>query len=357
MTKVLITGATGNVGTAVLRRFAKDSDVDLVGVVRRVPPLAEPYDRVAWHAVDVSDSSCAARLDTAMFGVDVVVHLAWAFQPTRDPGYLRRVGVDGSARVLAAAGRAGVAHVVHMSSVGAYRPRINSEPVDEQYPHTGMHTSVYSTHKAEAEAHLDAYESTHSDGMTITRVRPGIVLQRDAGAALSRYGLPAYLPTRLLRTLPILPFDRAFEVPVVHSNDLADAVASIVHRRAGGAFNIAAKTPLTMADVAAVLDTRPVHVPAHVLRSAVAVSWRLHLQPLSPDWLDLAFAVPLQDSRRARAELDWQPTVEPRAALAAAVTGMIDNASTASAAMRPRRVTERLQSFVTSGPISQRKQS
>ena len=293
---------------AVLRRFAQDSDVDLVGVARRVPPPEEPYDRVVWHAIDLSDPSCAARLDTVLSGVDVVVHLVWAFQPTRDPAYLHRVGVGGSARVLAAAGRAGVAHLVHMSSVGAYRPRIDSEPVDEQFPHTGMPTSVYSTHKAEAEAQLDAYESTHSDGMTISRVRPGIVLQRDAGASLSRYGLPGYLPTRLLRTLPVLPLDRAFEVPVVHSDDLADAVARIVHRRAGGAFNVAAQTPLTRADVAAVLDARPVHVPAPVLRSAVAASWRLHLQPLSPGWLDLAFVVPLQDSTRARAELDWQPT-------------------------------------------------
>lgn len=357
MTTILITGATGNVGTAVLRRFARDSDVDLVGVVRRVPPSQGPYERVAWHSIDVSDPSCAARLDKAMFGVDVVVHLVWAFQPTRDPGYLRRVGVDGSARVLAAAGRAGVAHVVHMSSVGVYRARINSEPVDEQYPHTGLRTSVYSTHKAEAEAQLDAYESTHSDGMTITRVRPGIVLQRDAGASLSRYGLPGYLPTRLLRALPILPLDRAFEVPVVHSDDLADAVASIVHRRAGGAFNVAAKTPLTTADLAAVLDSRPVHVPAHMLRSALAASWRLHLQPLSPDWLDLAFSVPLQDSTRARAELDWHPTVEPRAALADTGAGMIDNASTASAALRPRRVAERLRTVVTGGPVSERKQS
>ena len=38
-------------------------------------------------------------------------------------------------------------------------------------------------------------------------------------------------------------------------------------------------------------------------------SWRLHLQPTPPGWVDLAFAVPVMDTTRARTELGWAPLV------------------------------------------------
>jgi nucleoside-diphosphate-sugar epimerase len=227
--------------------------------------------------------------------------------------------------------------------------------VDESYPHTGMHTSHYSEHKAAAEARLDEYETTHQGGMTISRVRPGIVAQRDAGAAISRYGLPAYLPTRLLRVTPILPLDRGFVIPIVHADDVADGVLRIMRRRIGGAFNLAADEPLTRADVAAVLHARAVHTPAPVLRTVVDISWRLNLQPLSPGWIDMAFAAPLESSARAKAELDWRPRTSARDAFAEVVAGMVDDAGTASPVLRPNAAGRRLHRLITAGPISRRR--
>ncbi len=355
--KVLITGASGNIGTALLRRLADRADIDVVGVVRRPPPSEPPYDGVRWHQADLAEDSADAVLDEAMIGVDAVVHLVWAFQPTRRPDYLRRVGVAGTARVLAAASRAGVGHVVHMSSVGAYAPKTGDDPVDESYPHTGMPTSRYSTDKASAEALLDDHEREHPGAMTLTRIRPGIVMQRAAGAALSRYGLPAYFPTWLLPHLPLLPLDRTFAVPVVHSDDVADALVRVLDQRPGGAFNLAAQTPMTRDVVADVLGARAVHVPAPVLRAVVAGSWRLRLQPLSPGWIDLAFAVPMQDSTRAREELGWQPRHSPREALAEAVEGMAANAHTDSPALRPRSVVDRVRALAVAGPVSRRRRS
>ncbi len=355
--RLLITGASGNIGTALLRRLTGRTDVEIVAVARRAPPPEPPYAGVRWHQVDLGDDAADAVLDEAMSGVDAVVHLVWAFQPTRRPDYLRRVGVGGTARVLAAADRAGVGHLAHVSSVGAYAPKVSDEPVDEAYPHTGMPTSRYSTDKAAAESLLDRYERDHPDGMTITRIRPGIVLQRSAGAALTRYGLPAYFPARLLPYVPLLPLDRRFAVPVVHSDDVADALARVLDQRRGGAFNVAADEPLTRAVVADVLGARAVHVPAPVLRAVVAGSWRLQLQPLSPGWIDLAFAVPRQDCARARDELGWRPGTGPRDALTAAVEGMAGNVGTDSPALRPRSAADRLRALVSSGPVSRRKRS
>lgn len=355
MTRLLITGASGNVGTALLRQLAGRTDVEVSALVRRPPPSTPPYGAVQWHRADISDDAADDVLDAAMAGVDAVVHLAWAFQPTRRPNYLRRVGVDGTARVLAAATRARVSHLVHMSSVGAYAPKIDDTPVTEAYPHTGMRTSEYSVDKAAAERLLDSYEHEHPDGMTLTRIRPGIVLQRDAGAALTRYGLPAYVPTQLLKHLPLLPLDRSFAVPVVHADDVADALVRVLDREAGGAFNLSTDQPLTREIVADVLGSRVLQMPAPVLRAAVSGSWRLHLQSLSPGWIDLAFAAPLQDCRRARDELGWQPTVTTREALIDATVGITGNVGTDSPVLRPQSLGGRLGDVARYGPVGQGK--
>jgi nucleoside-diphosphate-sugar epimerase len=155
---LLITGASGNIGTALLRRLqAERPDVAVIAVARRTPPPQAPYDGARWHSIDLTEPAQADKLVDIMRGVTTVVHLAWGFQPTRDPDYLRRLDVEGTARVLAAADGAGVAQLIHMSSVGTYGPRRNNQPVTEDYPHTGMPTSNYSRHKAAAEALLDDY--------------------------------------------------------------------------------------------------------------------------------------------------------------------------------------------------------
>jgi len=179
-------------------------------------------------------------------------------------------------------------------------------------------------------------------------------VQRQAGSALLRYGVPAFVPAALLRHVPVLPLDRAFSVPMVHSDDVADAVARVLERRATGAFNLAADPPVTREVVADVLGARPVHVPWAVLRAATALGWRIRLQPLDPGWIDLAFAVPLLDTGRARRELGWAPTVDARTALAEVVDGMADTASTTSPALRRRSVPAELAAAVRRGPVAHR---
>jgi hypothetical protein len=50
-----------------------------------------------------------------------------------------------------------------------------------------------------------------------------------------------------------------------------------------------------------------VAVPARALRAAASLTWRAHLQPTSPGWIDLARGVPVMDTTRARTELGWEP--------------------------------------------------
>ena len=80
--RVVITGASGNVGTALLRRLGPEHEV--VGVCRRPPTGGPPYAGVAWHALDLAGPDVEAALRPLMRGADAVVHLAWGFQPSPD---------------------------------------------------------------------------------------------------------------------------------------------------------------------------------------------------------------------------------------------------------------------------------
>src|SRR5919201_5229305 len=127
--RIVVTGATGNVGTSVLRALAQDERVEeIVGVARRLPEWANP--RTRWVSADVERDDLASTFK----GADAVIHLAWLIQPSRDEAELERVNVRGSRRVFETAARAGVKTLVHASSVGVYSPGPKHEPVDESWP-------------------------------------------------------------------------------------------------------------------------------------------------------------------------------------------------------------------------------
>jgi len=250
--------------------------------------------------------------------------------------------------------RAEVPHLVHMSSVGAYCPAVDRSRVDESYPVDGVPTSPYSQHKAAAERMLDALEARSGGRPTVTRLRPGFVLQRDAASGLMRYGLPGYLPAAALRLLKVLPVDRHLLIPVVHADDVADAILRALRTPVGGAFNLAAEPPLDRDAIAAVFGAHPVHVPAKVLSILVGLTWRARVQALEPGWVDLGFSVPQLNTTRARHVLGWQPRVDAHAALAETLAGALAGASTPSPPLRPRTTGDLLRRLTRFGPVGDR---
>jgi nucleoside-diphosphate-sugar epimerase len=353
--RIAVTGATGNVGSALLRLLADDGRHDVVGIARRPPDRAAGFGGDArWVSADLTDDACLAVLREAFEGADAVVHLAWGFQPSHDLDYLEELGVGGTRRVLTAVTESGVPHLVHMSSVGAYSPRRDRTPVDESWPTEGVPTSPYSRHKAAAERLLDAHEAAGS-ATVVARMRPGIIGQRSAASALLRYGVPGLVPAQLLRLVPLLPLDRRLCVPMVHADDVARAFLAVLERRARGPFNLAADPPITTDAIADALGARPVHVPSGVVRAVVSTAWQARLQQVDPGWVDLGFSVPLLDTGRAARELGWAPTVDGMTVLKETLEGMQDAAADRSPVLRPRSVLGQLRSAVARGPVGSRR--
>ncbi|HZG03181.1 MAG TPA: NAD-dependent epimerase/dehydratase family protein [Streptomyces sp.] len=351
--RIVVTGATGNIGSALVRRLRAEGTHHLVGLARRLPDGPDSRG-VDWRSVDLSTEACRETLVEAFDGADAVVHLAWGFQPSHDLTYLAELGIGGTRRVLRAVAGTGVPHLVHMSSVGAYSPKKDDRPVDESWPTGGVPSSRYSRHKAAAERLLDRHEASGT-GTLVTRLRPGIVGQRAAGSALLRYGVPAFVPAGALGLLPVLPMDRRLTIPMVHTDDVAEAIAAVLHQRAGGPFNLAADTPVTAAVIADALGARLVHVPSAVVRAAMSAAWHARLQQVDTGWLDMGFALPMLDTARARTELGWAPGKDGPEVFAEVVEGMKEAASGRTPVLRPRTVLGALGAAIRRGPAAVRR--
>lgn len=301
--RIVITGASGNVGTSLLEALADEPRVDeIVGVARRRP--ASEFPRTTFMTADVATDDLSA----VFRGADAVVHLAWLIQPGRDETVTHRVNVLGSERVFAAAVTAGVKAIVYASSVGTYSPGPKDELVDESWPTNGIATSFYSRHKVAVERALDRLEREQPD-LRIVRMRPGLIFKAQAATEIRRLFAGPFLPRPLLRPalIPVVPDISRLRFQAVHSLDVGAAYRAALLSDARGAFNLAADPPLGPPELAEVLQARRVAIPARVLRGAAAATFKLRLQPSEPGWLDMALAVPLMDSARARSELGWSP--------------------------------------------------
>ena len=325
--RIVVTGATGNVGTALVRRLLADPAVSAVtGVVRRPPDGELPG--LDWLAVDLAREDAGAALIDAFRGADAVVHLAWAISPSHDRTYMRAVNVDGSRRVFAAAVAAGVPALIHASSVGAYSTGPKDSRVAESWPTDGIPSSTYSQHKAETERALDALELAQPS-IRVVRMRPGLIFQPQAATAIARYFLGPLVPRQLLRRqlLPVVPALDRIALQVLHSEDAAAAYHRAITDDVRGAFNIAAEPVLDPPTLGQVLRARPVPLPAAPVRALVDLSWRLHLQPTEAGWFDMGRGVPLMDTTRARTELGWSPAYSSGEALLGLLDGFARRAA------------------------------
>ena len=321
--RVTVIGATGNVGTALLRRLADEPEVEeIVGVARRRPELSLP--KVRWETADIARDDIAPLLR----GSDAVVHLAWLIQPSRHENVTRATNVEGSRRVFDAVARAAVPRLLYASSVGTYAPGPKDRAVDESWPATGIASSFYSRHKAATEALLDTLERSHPE-IRIVRLRKGLIFGREAASGIRRLFAGPLLPSFLLhpRLIPVVPAHDRLVFQAVHRDDVAEAYRlALLDDDARGAYNVAALPVLDPQSLGRALDARPVPVPAGVLRGAAALTWRLHLQPTEPGWVDLGLGVPLMDTTRARTELGWTPRRGADDALLELVEGMREGA-------------------------------
>ncbi|HET7032877.1 MAG TPA: hopanoid-associated sugar epimerase [Casimicrobiaceae bacterium] len=175
--RVLITGATGFVGSALARAF-----LDAGYAVRALVRATSPRENLAGLEIErVEGDLCDGEaVERAMASVRYLVHTAADYRLwTRDPGALVRTNVEGTRTIMRAALAAGVERVVYTSSVATLAPRADGEPADENS-------------RLSEEAAIGAYK------------RSKVVAERVVEAMVDRDALPAVI---VLPSAPIGPRD------------------------------------------------------------------------------------------------------------------------------------------------------
>ena len=301
--RVVVVGATGNVGTSVLASLASDASIDEIVAVARRPARLEDA-RTTFVSADVTRD----ELTPIFEGASAVVHLAWLIQPSRQQSLLHDVNVTGSERVARAVVEAKVPALVCASSVGAYSPGPKDRAVDESWETNGIASSLYSRQKVAVERQLDQLER-EAPQLRVVRMRPALIFKREAGNQIRALFAGRLLPRRFVdpRLIPFVPDVRGLRFQVVHSDDVGDAYRRAVTADVRGAFNLAADPPIGPPELAELLHARRLRLSPRLLRAGAAITYALRLQPTEPGWVDMGLGAPLLDTARAATELGWHP--------------------------------------------------
>ena len=334
--RVVIVGATGNIGISLVERMAADPAVDsVVGLARRVPdgPLRfAGSECVSWVSADIRYDD----LEPVVEHADVVVHLAWMFQPTHRPEVTWSTNVVGTSRLIDAVLATGVPALVVSSSVAAYSPRDHSQPVDESWPTHGTSTAAYAREKAYVERLLDALEAAH-ERPRVARVRPAFVFQSRSASEQQRIFAGPLLPRTLVRPnlIPALPIPDGLLLQAVHASDLADAFSRAALGDVSGAFNICADDVLGPTELSMLVRARRLPVPPALVRGLVNAAWTVRAIPADPKLFDAVMALPMMSSARAKAELGWQPSRSAEDVLAEFLVGLRKGRGERTAPLEP----------------------
>lgn len=221
----LVTGATGFVGSAVLRKLVQRGH-QVRALVRPTADRRNLEDVAA--EVATGDLTDRASLDRAMRGCDTVFHVAADYRLwVPDPARMFAINVEGTRHIMEAAGAAGARRIVYTSSVATLGTSKDGTPATEDTVATAADMiGAYKRSKHAAEALVREMVAGHGLPAVIvhpsTPIGPRDVKPTPTGrlvveAASGR--MPAFVDTGL---------------NVVHVDDVADGhVLALEHGRIG----------------------------------------------------------------------------------------------------------------------------
>ncbi|HEX6194366.1 MAG TPA: SDR family oxidoreductase [Jiangellaceae bacterium] len=288
--RILITGASGYVGSLLGRRLAQDHTV--VGTdIRGRDDLG-----FAVHVQDIRDPSLEALMTAER--VTHVVHLASVLDTTGARAQGFDIDVNGTRNVLDSCVRSGVRHVTVTSSGAAYGYHPDNPAwISETDELRGNPEFPYSDHKRQIEEMLAEYRHEHPQLQQLI-FRPGTIL----GSGTRN------LITQLFtgkRVLAIRGSDSPFVF--VWDQDVVDAMRFGIREDRTGIYNMAGDGALTVYEIADVLGKPVRALPAGLVRAALQAGRLLRLGRYGPEQVNFLRYRPVLSNKRLKEEFGYLP--------------------------------------------------
>jgi nucleoside-diphosphate-sugar epimerase len=310
--KVCVTGGTGFVGGALVRRLL-DEKIS-VRVLARPSSRADELERRGAEMIrghlDDPDS-----VKSVVSGTDCVYHVAAMVEAAGDTADFIDANLGGTMRVFNACLESGVRQVVYTSSIAVYGPVDEGTVIDENTPYDSAPERRDSYSRSKILADEFAVGFAQKNTLPLAILRPGIV-----------FGPGKALPIGLLGfrvgKSNIIFADRKNRFPLNYIENLVDVILLAGNRSEFGLrhYIVLDDDDLTLAQyyaVRAALDgTRAIFLPGGPVLAAAALAEPamrlLHLGSGSGFTLHQARRS-LQDrhydTRRIRRELGWAPRI------------------------------------------------
>ncbi len=214
MARILITGASGFIGTHIARTAAAAGE-DTVCLVR--PGSDRRVLDTLGMRYAIGDITDAASLIAAVHEVDIVIHAAAMLKAPWRPAFASaNIGGTGALAAACAAQRKPPTLVV-VSSLAAAGPATTDAPRNETQAATPI--SIYGRVKRDAEAAA----ATHASAVPITLVRPPMVFGEGDRSALTLFR-NAHAGWHLV------PGRDHHRLSMIHASDLADLLLRVAHK-------------------------------------------------------------------------------------------------------------------------------
>ncbi|UGT38937.1 SDR family NAD(P)-dependent oxidoreductase [Nocardia yamanashiensis] len=229
--KALVTGASGFLGGAIVRRLVADGKYEVAILARassKLRDLEEVIDRIEVITGDLTDQ---VSLERATKDVDVVFHSAARVDERGTRAQFVAENLTATESLLRAARRNGASRFVFISSPSALMDRDGGDQVnvDESLPYPTRYLNLYSETKAAAER---AVLAANTDGFITTALRP-----RAIWGAGDRSGPIVRLLSRAAAgSLPDLSFGNKVYASLCHVDNIVDAAV-----KAAGPENVGGK--------------------------------------------------------------------------------------------------------------------
>ncbi len=306
--RVLVTGASGFIGSYLTRRLLSD-DI-LVRVLVRNPAKLAPdvRDEVEVFQGDIANPDVAVLMARATEDVHTVYHLAACARAwSRDPNEFRRANVDAVNALLEAAARHGVTRLVHVSTVLTLTPHRHA-------PVTGpaAQPTPYESTKSEGEHLVESYAAGGRHAVIVHPTRvfgPGPL--NDANGVTKAIAL--YVAGRLRVRLA----DHDVQANYVHADDVAEGMLRAAERGHNGAHyvlggeNASFREFLEIVSEIANVRRFTVPLPRGVAMSVarIAETWgRMGgTAPITRGWIRIFLEDRRVDSDPARQDLGYRP--------------------------------------------------